>query len=128
MEIVNAAFFDHFMDPRNVGVLEDPDGKGKGGDPSCGDWLVIMIKVREEVISDIRFQCRGCSAAIATSSVTTELAKGKSVAEAREITAEEIEKGVGGLPEEKKHCSLLGVTALNAALDDYLYGKGKKKA
>ncbi len=123
MEIVNAAFFDHFMEPRNVGELERYDGKGDGGDPGCGDWLVITIKVDAGVISDIGFQCRGCSSAIVTSSVTTELAKGKKVEEAALITAEMIEAEVGGLPEEKRHCSLLGERALRAAIEDYRTGK-----
>lgn len=120
MEFVDAAFFDHFLNPRNVGTIKDPDGSGMGGDPSCGDWLIVTLSVEEGKISDIKFQCRGCSSAIATSSVMTELAKGKTIEEAAEITAEDIEAGVGGLAEEKRHCSNLGEEALRNAIRDYL--------
>ncbi len=118
MDIVNAAFFDHFTNPRNAGLIEKPNGIGRYGDPECGDFLVLSLRVEKGIIEDIGFMCRGCSAAIATSSVTTELARGKSVEEASRITSEIIEASLGGLPEEKRHCSLLGERALKAALDD----------
>ena len=116
MDIVSAAFFDHFTNPRNVGLLEDPDGLGRYGDPGCGDFLVVSLRVEKGIIEDIGFMCRGCSAAIATSSVTTELARGRSVEEALQITGDMIEEELGGLPEDKRHCSLLGERALKAAL------------
>ena len=119
MDIVSAAFFDHFMNPRNVGVIEDPDGVGRHGDPGCGDFLVVTIRVENGVIADIGFLCRGCSAAIATSSAMTELAKGKSLDDAMRITPAMIEEEVGGMPEEKLHCSLLGAEALRKAVADY---------
>lgn len=125
MDIVNAAFFDHFVNPRNVGVVRDPDGVGKHGDPDCGDFLVVTIKVENDVIADIRFLCKGCSAAIATSSAMTELAKGTSLDQARRITPAMIEEEVGGLPEEKRHCSLLGADALKKAVADYTSRKEK---
>lgn len=118
MDIVTAAFFDHFSNPRNAGLLEDANAIGKYGDPECGDFLVVSLRVENGVIEDIGFMCRGCSAAIASSSVTTELAKGKSVDEAARITGEMIERELGGLPEDKRHCSLLGEHALRAALEN----------
>lgn len=118
MEIVNAAFFDHFINPRNVGEIDDPDGVGLCGDESCGDWLRVTIRVEAGAIAGIRFRCRGCSSAIATSSAMTELAEGRSLDEAYAVTADEIEEAVGGLDEEKRHCSLLGEGALRAAIDD----------
>jgi len=123
MDIVNAAFYDHFVNPRNVGVVEDPDGVGKRGDPDCGDFLVVTIKVEDEAIADIRFLCKGCSAAIATSSAMTELVKGERLDTAMRVTPAMIEEEVGGLPEEKRHCSLLGADALKEAVADYVSRK-----
>ncbi len=94
-------FMDHFQNPRNTGYLIDADGEGKAGDPECGDHLVISIKVRNKRIEDISFLVYGCSAAIATSSITTELAKGKTLEEALNITDNDVAKALGGLPEEK---------------------------
>lgn len=110
---------DHFSNPRNIGVMEDADAEGSGGDPRCGDFLTIYIKVHENVIKDISFLVQGCIAAIATSSMTTELAKGKTLTEASKITAEDIAEALGGLPEAKMHCSVLGATALNNAIKKY---------
>lgn len=110
---------DHFSNPRNVGIMEDADAKGTGGDPTCGDFLTIYIKVRENVIEDIRFLVQGCIAAIATSSMTTELAKGKTLEEALTISNQVIADALGGLPEEKMHCSVLGATALRNAVEQY---------
>ncbi len=117
MDLVSPEFLDHFMNPRNAGTLKDPDATGMGGSPDCGDWMILTLRVEAGRITDIRFQCRGCSAAIATSSATTELALGKTVEEAAGITAEEIEAAVGGLPEDRRHCSLLGEEALRDALN-----------
>jgi len=125
LDLVDGRFFDHFMDPRNVGRIEDPDGTGVAGDPSCGDWLLVTIRVARGSIDDIRFLCRGCSSAIATSSAMTELAGGKSLEEALAITAFDIEAAVGGLTKEKKHCSLLGEEALKNAIADYLARREK---
>jgi NifU-like protein involved in Fe-S cluster formation len=119
LDLVSPEFLDHFMNPRNHGTIKDPDGTGMGGSPECEDWLLVTIRVEGDRISDIRFQCRGCSAAIATSSATTVLAKGLTLAEAEELSAEEIEKAVGGLSEDKRHCSLLGEEALKDAINDY---------
>ncbi len=110
---------DHFSNPRNVGIMEGADAKGTGGDPKCGDFLTIYIKVRENVIEDISFLVQGCIAAIATSSMTTELAKGKTLEEALKISNQVISDALGGLPEEKMHCSVLGASALKNAIEEY---------
>jgi len=121
MQHYTEAVRDHFLNPRNAGVVEDPDGVGAVGDPSCGDLLRVTIRVRNDRIDEIRFQCRGCPAAIATSSAMTELAIGKTVDEAWHITDEDIEAAVGGLPPEKRHCSNLGASALGEAVLNYLH-------
>jgi nitrogen fixation NifU-like protein len=118
MDIVTAAFFDHFTNPRNAGLLDNGNGLGRWGDPDCGDFLVVSVRIENGVIEDIGFMCRGCSAAIATSSVMTELARGRTVEEAARITGDMIEEALGGLPEDKRHCSLLGERALKAALEN----------
>jgi len=110
---------DHFLNPRNAGEMADPDGEGCCGDTNCGDYLIICIKVRNKRIFDIRFLVYGCVAAIATSSMTTELAKGKSLEDALKITDEDVVNALGELPENKIHCSLLGPTALKRAIENY---------
>lgn len=110
---------DHFSTPRNVGIMEDADAKGTVGDPKCGDFLTIYIKVRENVIEDVSFLVQGCIAAIATSSMTTELAKGKTLEDALKISNQVISDALGGLPEEKMHCSVLGAAALKNAIEEY---------
>lgn len=116
---------EHFKNPQNVGVIECPDGIGVAGDSSCGDYLKIYIKVENEKIKDIKFQVHGCCAAIASSSMTTVLAKDKPVLAAYTITDETISEALGGLPEVKKHCSLLGALALKKAIVDYSSKKRK---
>ena len=111
---------EHFMSPRNVGSMVDADGVGKFGDPNCGDSLTIYIKVKDNVIDDISFLVFGCTASVATSSMTTVLAKGKTLEEAMQIKEEDIVEALDGLPEAKLHCSNLGVKALRAAIEDYL--------
>ncbi|WBW99726.1 iron-sulfur cluster assembly scaffold protein [Oceanirhabdus sp. W0125-5] len=110
---------EHFMCPRNVGILQNSNGEGSNGDPQCGDFLDIYIRVENNIIEDISFLVQGCPASIATSSMVTELAKGKPLQEALEITEEDIIDALGGLPEQKKHCSNLGVKALRNAIEDY---------
>lgn len=110
---------DHFKNPRNVGLIEDASGVGFAGDPECGDNLKIYIKVENYIITDIKFQVQGCTAAIASSSMTTVLAKGKHVMAAFAITEKDITEALGGLPEEKLHCSVLGALALKKAVADY---------
>ena len=107
------------MCPQNVGSMPDADGEGSVGDPNCGDSLTIFVKVQDEIIIDISFLVFGCTASIATSSMTTVLAKGKSLTTALEITEQAIIDSLGGLPKEKQHCSNLGVSALRKAIEDY---------
>lgn len=110
---------DHFMNPRNVGALESPDGYGKVGNPVCGDLMEMFIKVKEEKIDEITFRTFGCTAAIATSSMTTEMAKGKTLDEAQKITRKDVADTLGGLPPQKMHCSNLAADALHLAIEDY---------
>ncbi len=109
----------HFLDPKNAGKIPRPDGVGTTGDPSCGDYLRIYICVEDERISEIKFEVYGCPAAIATSSVLTERAKGKTLDEALLITEADVSKALGGLPEPKEHCSNLGTAALRQAIENY---------
>ncbi|MEE8640565.1 MAG: Fe-S cluster assembly scaffold protein NifU [bacterium] len=111
---------DHFYKPRNVGVIEDADGVGKVGNPVCGDMMELFIKVEDDVIKDVKFRTFGCGAAIATSSMVTELVKGKTLEEALSITNKTVAEALGGLPKQKMHCSVLGEEALDAAIYDYL--------
>ena len=111
---------EHFMTPRNSGSMVDADSIGTAGDPSCGDSLTLYIKVKDNIIEDISFMVFGCVAAIATSSMTTELAKGKSLDEAYKINDQDIADALDGLPEQKMHCSVLGAAALKNAINNYL--------
>ena len=115
---------DHFTNPRNVGTIENPDGYGKVGNPVCGDLMEMYIKVEDNIIKDIKFKTFGCGSAIATSSMVTELAIGKTVDEALKITRNDVANELDGLPPQKMHCSNLAADALHAAIDDY---KKKKK-
>jgi len=117
---------EHFMNPRNVGVIENPDGYGKVGNPVCGDVMEIYIKVKDEKITDIKFRTFGCGSAIATSSMVTELAKGKHVDEAVKITRADVANELDGLPAQKMHCSNLAADALHEAIKDYKNRKQKK--
>ena len=113
---------EHFMNPRNVGTIENPDGYGKVGNPVCGDVMEMFISVEDDTISDIKFRTFGCGSAIATSSMVTELAKGKHIDEAMEITRKDVADELDGLPPRKMHCSNLAADALHEAIEDY---KGK---
>lgn len=111
---------EHFTNPRNVGEIADADGMGEVGNMKCGDIMRIYIKVNEQdVIEDIKFRTFGCGAAIATSSVVTEMVKGKTLAEALEVTNKQVAAELGGLPENKLHCSNLAADALHKAIEDY---------
>jgi nitrogen fixation NifU-like protein len=110
---------EHFMNPRNMGEMEDADGIGEVGNPTCGDLMKIFIKVEDDVITDIKFQTFGCGAAIATSSMITELARGKTLDEALDITRDDVATSLDGLPPIKMHCSNLASDALKAAIEDY---------
>ena len=115
---------DHFKSPRNVGVIDDADGVGEVGNPLCGDMMNIYLKIQNEEIKDIKFQTFGCGAAIAVSSILTEMAKGKSIEEAKGISNKDVAKALEGLPKNKLHCSNLAADALHKAIKDY---KNKKK-
>ena len=114
---------DHFMNPRNVGEIPDADGVGTVGNPVCGDLMTVYIKVEDSRLKDVKFKTFGCGAAIATSSMTTELAKGKTIEEALKITRGDVADSLGGLPAIKMHCSNLAADALHAAIKDYLKKK-----
>ncbi len=125
----NEKVMDHFMHPRNVGEMEDPSGVGQVGNPKCGDIMKMYIKVDDnENISDVSFQTFGCGAAIATSSMATELIKGKSVNEAMQLTNEAVVEALEGLPPVKLHCSVLAQEAVEAAIKDYREKKAAKEA
>lgn len=111
------------MNPRNVGTIENPDGYGKVGNPVCGDLMEMYIKVKDDIITDIKFQTFGCGSAIATSSMVTELAKGKDTDEAMEITRGDVASELDGLPPQKMHCSNLAADALHEAVKDYMSKK-----
>jgi len=115
----NKTVMDHFRNPRNVGVIEDADGVGEVGNPLCGDMMTIYLKIRDERIADIKFQTFGCGSAIAVSSMITEIAKGKSLAEAKQITNKDVAEALEGLPQNKLHCSNLGADALHLAIRNY---------
>ncbi len=124
MPVYSKKVMDHFTNPRNVGVIENPDGFGKVGNPVCGDLMEMYIKVENDIITDIKFKTFGCGSAIATSSMVTELAIGKTIDEALEITRNDVADELDGLPPQKMHCSNLAADALHAAIEDY---KKKKK-
>lgn len=133
-DLYNEKVMDHFTNPRNVGVMKDADGIGEVGNPTCGDIMKIYIKVgkrkaksdkQEEYIEDIRFQTLGCGAAIATSSMVTEMVKGKTLDEAEKVTNTNVAEELGGLPPVKMHCSNLAASALKKAIQNYKEKGGK---
>lgn len=119
---------DHFANPRNVGEIPNADGVGKVGNPQCGDVMWLYIKVKDDIITDIKFKTFGCGAAIATSSMITELARGKTLEEAKKISRQDVADSLDGLPPVKMHCSNLASDALREAIKDYEAKKAKKGA
>lgn len=121
--VYTAKALEHFQHPRNVGQIEKPSGKGSFGDPSCGDYIEVTIRVdeKEDRLVEVKFLIHGCVGAIATSSIMTELATGKTIQEALSLTDDDIIETLGGLPRRKQHCSLLGLQALQQAIADYLF-------
>ena len=117
---------EHFKNPRNVGEIENPDGVGHVGNPVCGDIMELYIKVKDGIIVDAKFKTFGCGAAIATSSMITEIVKGKSLKEALKISNKTVAEALDGLPAVKMHCSVLAEDALKSAVEDYL-SKSKEK-
>lgn len=122
----SAKVMEHFTNPRNVGDMENPDGVGHVGNPVCGDIMELYIRVKGNIITEAKFKTFGCGAAIATSSMVTELVKGKSIEEALEISNKAVVEALDGLPPIKLHCSVLAEEALKSAIDDYL-SKSKKR-
>lgn len=110
---------EHFRNPRNVGEIENPDGVGEVGNPTCGDVMKITIKVEDDLIADVKFQTLGCGAAIATSSMVTEMAMGKTLEDALTISKQAVADALDGLPPAKMHCSVLAADGLHAAIEDY---------
>ncbi len=124
MALYSEKVMDHFLHPRNVGVIEDADGVGEVGNAKCGDIMKMYLKIDNDIITDVKFETFGCGSAIASSSMATELIKGKPVAQARELTNKAVAEALDGLPDYKMHCSVLAEEAIHSALEDY---ESKKK-
>jgi nitrogen fixation NifU-like protein len=118
---------DHFMNPRNVGEIKDANGIGEVGNPVCGDMMTFYIKVKDNKLEDVKFKTFGCGAAIAVSSMVSEMAKGKTLDEALKISNKSVAKELGGLPKNKLHCSNLGADALHKAIENYQKKQKNKK-
>ena len=119
MERYSDKVIDHFMNPRNMGIIEDADGESDIGSAVCGDRMHLTLRIVNNTIEDVRFKTFGCGAAIASSSILTEMVKGKTVSEAEKISKDTVVKELGGLPEHKVHCSLLAVDALKEAINSW---------
>ena len=124
MALYSETVMDHFRNPRNVGVIEDADGVGEVGNVQCGDIMKIYLKINEGIISDVKFETFGCGSAIASSSMATEMIKGKPVAEAMALTNRAVAEALDGLPAHKLHCSVLAEEAIKKALQDYYERSG----
>ncbi len=125
-DLYSKVVMEHFQNPRNMGEIEDADAVGEAGNPVCGDLMKIYLKVEDDVITDIRFKTFGCAAAIATSSMITEMAEGKTLKEAYDITRDDVAYELEGLPPIKMHCSNLASDALREAIKDYLRKEGRE--
>ena len=119
MALYSDKVMDHFRNPRNVGVLEDANGIGEVGNAKCGDIMKMYLKIEDDIIQDVKFETFGCGSAIASSSMATELIKGKPISEAMELTNKAVAEALDGLPAHKMHCSVLAEEAIQAALEDY---------
>ena len=119
MSLYSEKVMDHFRHPRNIGSIDDADGVGEVGNVKCGDIMKMYLKIEDDVIKDVKFETFGCGSAIASSSMATELIKGKPVSEAMELTNKAVAEALDGLPDYKMHCSVLAEEAIKAALDDY---------
>ena len=124
MALYSEKVMDHFRNPRNVGVIEDADGVGEVGNAKCGDIMKIYLKIRDDAIEDVKFETFGCGSAIASSSMATELIKGKPVSEAMALTNKAVAEALDGLPPHKLHCSVLAEEAIKKALQDYYERNG----
>ena len=119
MALYSEKVMDHFRNPRNVGVIEDADGVGEVGNAKCGDIMKMYLKIDDDIVTDVKFETFGCGSAIASSSMATELIKGKPVSEAMSLTNKAVAEALDGLPAYKMHCSVLAEEAIQSALDDY---------
>ena len=119
MALYSEKVMDHFMNPRNVGVIENADGIGEVGNAKCGDIMKMYLKIDNDIITDVKFETFGCASAIASSSMATELIKGKPVSEAKKLTNKAVAEALDGLPAYKMHCSVLAEEAIQAAIEDY---------
>ena len=126
MALYSETVMDHFRNPRNVGVIEDADGVGEVGNARCGDIMKMYLKIENDAIADVKFETFGCGSAIASSSMATELIKGKPISEAMKLTNQAVTEALDGLPDHKLHCSVLAEEASRAALGDY-YAKHPEK-
>jgi len=126
MALYSEKVMDHFRNPRNVGVIENADGVGEVGNAKCGDIMKMYLKIDDDVVTDVKFETFGCGSAIASSSMATELIKGKPVSEAMQLTNKAVVEALDGLPDYKMHCSVLAEEAIQSALDDY-YSKHPEK-
>ncbi|MCG2789534.1 MAG: Fe-S cluster assembly scaffold protein NifU [Actinomycetia bacterium] len=127
MVTYNEKVMQHFMNPQNVGDIKDADGIGEVGNPVCGDMMTFYIKVKDNKLEDVKFKTFGCGAAIAVSSMVSQIAKEKTLEEALKITNKDVAEELGGLPKNKMHCSNLGADALHAAIKDYMKKHPKQK-
>ena len=126
MALYSEKVMDHFRNPRNVGIIEDADGIGEVGNARCGDIMKVYLKIENDIIVDVKFETFGCGSAIASSSMATELIKGKPVSEAMKLTNKAVAEALDGLPDYKMHCSVLAEDAIRSALEDY-YKKHPEK-
>ncbi len=126
MALYSEKVMDHFRNPRNVGVIENADGVGEVGNAKCGDIMKMYLKIDDDVVSDVKFETFGCGSAIASSSMATELIKGKPLSEVKQLTNKAVSEALDGLPAYKMHCSVLAEEAIHSALDDY-YSKHPEK-
>ena len=127
MALYSEKVMDHFKNPRNVGVIEDADGIGEVGNAKCGDIMKMYLKIDDDIVSDVKFETFGCASAIASSSMATELIKGRPVSEAMQLTNKAVAEALDGLPAYKMHCSVLAEEAIQSALDDYYSRHPEKK-
>ncbi len=126
MALYSEKVMDHFRNPRNVGVIEDANGIGEVGNAKCGDIMKMYLKIEDDIVQDVKFETFGCGSAIASSSMATELIKGKPVSEVRQLTNKAVAEALDGLPDYKMHCSVLAEEAIQSALEDYQKRTGRK--
>ena len=127
MALYSDTVMDHFRNPRNVGIIEDADAVGEVGNAKCGDIMKMYLKIKEDVIEDVKFETFGCGSAIASSSMATEMIKGKPVSEAMKLTNKAVTEALDGLPAHKIHCSVLAEEAIRSALEDYNRRRGESE-